>query len=154
MRSRARRVIYPPDTEEAYELWNANCGPCALAAILERTLADTRPLLGNFEQRGYMNITDVNNALKSAGVPYQGRLKSRPTYGLVFIQWGGHENKPAIVQYKFTHWIAVAGDTVFEANAPELISWSEWSLVMPALAQDEGWGNGTFSIRSAIELIT
>jgi hypothetical protein len=143
---------YPIDIEVAVQEWNANCGPCALAAILDRSLAETRPLLNEFDKRGYMNITQVTDALKSAEVPFKSRLKNRPTYGLAFIQWGGHGAKPAIVQYKFTHWIACAGETVFEVNAPHLVSWQEWQKVMPAFAKSAGWGDGSFFIRSAIEV--
>lgn len=142
---------YPNDIETAE--W-ANCGPAALAAILDRSLAETKPLLDGFETRQYMNITHVTNALKVAGVPFKSRLKSRPTYGLAFIQWGGHEHKHHRAQYQFTHWIAVAGETVFDINAPELVSWNEWQKVMSVVSKDEGWGNGTFFIRSAIEVLS
>lgn len=141
---------YPTDIEEAK--W-ANCGPAALAAILDLSLAETRPLLDGFNQRGYMNITHVKNALDAAGVAFKGRLKTRPAYGLMFIQWGGHEKKPAIAQYRFTHWIAVAGDMVFDVNAPELVSWDEWQSVISVISKDEKWGDGTFIIRSAIEIL-
>jgi len=145
-------MIYPPDIKPAADEWNANCGPAAIAAILDRTLAETRPLLDGFEQRGYMNITHVLKALTAGNVLFQARLKKRPAYGLVFVQWGGHEKKHAFVQYKFTHWIAVAGDVVFEINAPYLVSWDEWQAQMPGLIQEAGWGDGTFFIRSAIEI--
>lgn len=141
---------YPDDIEAAE--W-ANCGPASLAAILDRSLAETKPLLDGFETRGYMNITHVTNALKAAGVAFKSRLKTRPTYGLAFIQWGGHEKKPAFAQYRFTHWIAVAGEMVFDINAPELVSWEEWTSVISVISKDEKWGNGTFFIRSAIEIL-
>lgn len=143
---------YPEDIETAADQWNANCGPCSVAAILDRPVSDTRQLLNGFDKRGYMNITHVQEALKAANIVFKGRLKTRPTYGLVFVQWGGHENKPAFAQYRFTHWIAVAGDIIFEVNAPHLVSWNEWVAVMPKIAQEEGLGDGTFFIRSAIEI--
>lgn len=144
---------YPTDIDEAADEWNANCGPAALAAILDRSLAQVRPLLNEFDKKPWMNVTQIQGALKAAGVEFKGRLKTRPAYGLVFIQWGGHEKKPVFVQYKFTHWIAVAGDTVFEINAPHLVSWQEWQRQMPDIIKEAGWGDGTFSIRSAIEVL-
>lgn len=141
---------YPTDIEQAADEWNANCGPAALAAILDRSLAETRPLLNGFEKRGYMNITHVTDALKVADVPFRSGLKTRPAYGLMFVQWGGHEKKHVLAQYKFTHWIAVAGEVVFEINAPYLVSWDEWAKQMPQIMKDEGHGDGTFLIRSAI----
>lgn len=143
---------YPKDIEAAEEQWGANCGPASIAAILDRSLSETRPLLNGFDVRPYMNITHVKNALTAAGVKFQARLKTRPIYGLVFIQWGGHEKKRVFAQYKFTHWIAVAGDVVFEVNAPHLVSWQEWTEQMPDMIKEAGWGDGTFFIRSAIEI--
>lgn len=144
---------YPLDIDKAAGEWNASCGPASLAAILDLSLAETRPLLNGFEKRGYMNITHVQNALKAANVAFRPRLKTRPSYGLVFIQWGGHEKKPAFVQYQFTHWIAVAGETVFEVNAPYLVAWDEWKEQMPEIMKEAGAGDGTFFIRSAIEVL-
>lgn len=146
-------MIYPPDIEVAADEWNANCGPCSLAAILNLTLTETRPLLNGFDKRGYMNITHVTDALKAASRSFRARLKTRPQYGLAFIQWGGHEKKPAFVQYRFTHWIAFDGDTVFEVNAPELVPWGLWQTVMPEIMREEGHGDGSFFIRSAIEVV-
>lgn len=146
---------YPTDIEQAAESWNANCGPCSLAAILDRSLAETRLLLDGFEQRGYMNVTHVLKALEAAGVKFWCRSRpneDRPACGLVFIQWGGHEKKPVRAQYKFTHWIAVDGDVVFEVNAPQLVSWDEWIAVMSKVSREEGFGDGTFSIRTSIQV--
>lgn len=147
-------MFYPPDIEAASDSWGANCGPSAIAAILNRSLAETRPLLNDFEQRGYMNITHVQNALRTAAVPFRSRLKVRPVCGLVFIQWGGHEKKPAYAQYRFTHWIAVLRDQVFDVNLPTVAHWNYWQKTLPSLMKDEGQGDGTFFIRSAIEILS
>lgn len=100
-----------------------------------------------------MNITHVQTALKAAGVGFQGRLKTRPTYGLAFIQWGGHGHRHHRAQYQFTHWIAIAGESVFDVNLPTLVHWNFWSKTLPAIMKDEGDGDGTFFIRSAIEVL-
>lgn len=144
---------YPKDIDRAIEEWNANCGPTALAAILDRTLADTRPLVNGFDQRGYMNIGHVLAALTNAKVSFKARLKRRPGYGLIFVQWGGHEDKPIRAQYRFTHWIAVDGNRVFDVNLPTLVHWNYWERALPAMMKEEGDGDGSYFIRSAIEVI-
>lgn len=146
-------MIYPTDIEEANELWNANCGPCSVAAILNLPVNDVRELFEGFESRGYANITHIKDALNRAGVKYYNAGATLPKHGLAFVQWGGHEAKPARVQYRFTHWIAVDGDAIFEVNAPHLTTLESWKEIMPEAVKDEGHGNGTFTVRAGIEVI-
>lgn len=150
---------FPTDIDEAYEQWGANCGPCSIAAILERSVNDIRPFLGDFESRRYMNITHLKNALDSAGVKYRSIGPNLPNYGLVFVQWGGHEAKPIRVQYRFTHTIGYkktdfGSGVVFEVNADEIVTWELWQRVMPQLVQEEKKGDGSFIIRGALEVFT
>ncbi len=46
------QLYHPPDVEAAHAVYGANCGPCALAAVLQRPVMAMRPLLDGFEQRG------------------------------------------------------------------------------------------------------
>lgn len=145
-------MIYPSDIEEANELWGANCGPCSLAAILNLPVNKVRKLLDGFEARHYANPTHLKAALDRAGVKYKAIGPSLPRYGLAFIQWGGHQAKPVKVQYRFTHWIAISGDIVFEANAPHLTTFESWKEIMPEAIKEEGHGDGTFTVRAGIEI--
>ncbi len=145
-------MIYPSDIEEAHELWGANCGPCSLAAVLDLSVNDVRGLLDGFELRRYTNPTQLKAALDRAGVKYRPIGPNLPHYGLVFVQWGGHESKPINVQYRFTHWIGIAGDVVFEVNAPHLTTFESWKDIMPRAIKEEGHGNGTFTVRAGIEI--
>jgi hypothetical protein len=146
-------MVYPADIEQAYNLWGANCGPCSLAAILNLPVNDVRKLMDGFERRGYSNITHIKNALDRAGVKYRSIGPRMPTHGLVFIQWGGHESKPAHVQYHHTHWIAYSRGTVFEVNAPYLTTFASWEEIMPEAVKEEGHGNGAYTIRAGIEIL-
>lgn len=146
-------MIHPPDIEEANQLWHANCGPCSVAAILNLPVNGVRELFDGFEHRGYANITHIKDALDRAGVNYYNAGAGLPKHGLAFIQWGGHEGKPQKVQYRYTHWIAIKGDIVFDVNAPHLTTLESWKDVMPQAIQEEGFGNGTFSVRAGIEII-
>lgn len=147
-------MIYPADIEEANEIWKANCGPASVAAILNRPVNDVRELFNGFEKRGYTNVTHIKQALDRAGVKHRSIGPKLPGHGLAFIQWGGHEKKPVIVQYRFTHWIAVDGLAVFEVNAPHLTTFESWEEIMPEAIKEEGHGNGTFTVRAGIEVIT
>lgn len=146
-------MIYPADIEEAHELWGANCGPCSVAAILNLPVNDVRELFEGFEGRRYANITHIKQALERAGVSRFFSVGAQlPKHGLAFIQWGGHEDKPAKVQYRFTHWIAVDGEAVFEVNAPHLTTFESWRENMPEAVKEEGHGNGSFTVRCGIEV--
>jgi hypothetical protein len=144
---------YPPDIDEAWDQWRANCGPCALAAILGQTVMSVRPLFQDFARRPYVNVTHMKGALGMAGVRYRSLGAQRPPQGLCFIQWGGYEHRPIAEQYRHTHWIAVQGPSVFEVNAPELVSWETWIRVMPRLICEEKRGNGTFTIRTGLSVL-
>jgi hypothetical protein len=37
-------VHYPPDIDEAYEAFGANCGPCSLAALLHMPVMEVGPI--------------------------------------------------------------------------------------------------------------
>lgn len=146
-------MIYPSDCEQAYDVFGANCGPASIAAILNRNVMDIRSYLDGFEQRKYMNPTHVKATLDKMRIGYKVLGTQMPINGLVFIQWGGHENKPITAQYRFTHWIAIEYGTVFEVNAPQIVTWQQWQKVMPGIIKEEGHGNGSFFIRSALEIV-
>ena len=145
-------LSYPPDIDEAYDQWRASCGPCALAALLGMKVQEVRRYLPGVEQRVYCNVTQLKAALDAAGVHYRSIGPRLPKRGLVFVQWSGHDDKPIKVQYRFTHWVAIEAETVFEVNAPELVSWAAWQRVMPKLMQEEGQGDGSYRIRAGLEV--
>jgi hypothetical protein len=147
-------MTYPPDIQQSYEVWGANCGPCSLAAVLNLSVNDVRGLFDGFESRGYTNPTHLKAALDRARVKYRAVGPNLPRYGLAFIQWGGHETKPIKAQYRFTHWIGIAGEVVFEVNAPHLTTFQSWRKIMPAAIKEEGQGNGAYSIRAGIEVLS
>jgi hypothetical protein len=146
-------LYYPQDIDEAWEAYGASCGPCSLAAIASYRVMEVQPYLADYAARGYMNPTHMQDALSALpGIHRWWNVKGLPAYGLAFIQWGGHEQRPVKVQYRYTHWIACHGDMIFEVNAPSLVTWTEWQRIMPRLIQQEGKGNGTFSIRRGFEV--
>lgn len=97
------------DAERAHEEWGCNCGPSALAAIVGLTLDEVRPLMGDFESKGYTNPTLMFQSLDRARVQWSKRpVKQWPNYGLARIQWTGQWTKPgapARAAYRHTHWV-------------------------------------------------
>jgi len=43
---------------------------------------------------------------------------------------------------------------VFEVNAPHLTTFQSWREIIPAAIKEEGQGNGAYSIRAGIEVLS
>lgn len=156
------------DADAAHEEWGCNCGPGALAAILDITLAEVRPLMGDFERRGYTNPTLMFDALNKSGRRWKrlgsGSAFNWPGYGLARIQWHGPWTEPGVparVAYRNTHWVgAQAGRNsmgVFDINAVNSGGWvdvNDWAgiLVPWILKNCVPKANGRWTITHAIEV--
>lgn len=157
------------DAEAASDEWNFNCGPAALCAVLNRTPAELRPHLLDFEQKGYTNPSLMFSILKKLGVQhrqtYRGdNLTPDPMphveYGLVRVQWGGPWTRlgvPMAARYRQTHWIAMAGAEVFDVNAMCVGGWlpyAEWAdqLVPWLIRECVPKGDGTWWQTHVIEV--
>lgn len=135
----------PPDVDQAYSAWGANCGPAALAALLGCEVAKVRPLLGD-DWPGYTNPTHLRKALAAAGWQVSKRtfadhreVIETGSAGLAHVQFSGPwEAGGARAAYRHTHWISyrVTGDglMVFDINAVELPG-NGW---LPVAEWDEG----------------
>jgi|HubBroStandDraft_1064217.scaffolds.fasta_scaffold96467_3 hypothetical protein len=71
----------PTDIAKAYCDWGANCGPFALAAILEKNLTDIRASLGLFEQQRFMPPTDMQACLERLAITKEYGLDGWPGAG-------------------------------------------------------------------------
>lgn len=142
--------------------WCFNCGPGALAAILNLTPAELRPLMGDFERKGYANPTLMWDILNRSGAIWRKVYRSdepgKPlpplTHGLIRIQWSGPWTRPGVptaARYRQTHWIAARArsEEIFDVNATCSGGWiarHEWeSALVPWLLRaccpkaDGGW---------------
>lgn len=97
----------PPDLEEAAEQWGANCGPGAIAALVERPLAIVLSAMPDFIDRGYTNPTHATRALDALGWNHARRDRFEG-HGLAFVQWCGPWDIGANARwaYRHTHWLA------------------------------------------------
>ena len=148
--------------------WGFNCGPGALCAVLDRTPAEIRPHLGDFERKRYTNPSLMAAILQGLRVPFCRtfeqlgrchrdalRTPIYPKRGLVRIQWDGpwcNPGRPAVARYRHTHWIAVRNmdrpeREAFDVNAIAhggWVPWEEWTscLVPWLLKRVKPKGNG------------
>jgi len=114
--------------ERAFEEWGCNCGPGAIAAALDLTLEEVRPMMCDFEHKHYTNPTLMWDILNEAGVTWS-LVKppaAWPQYGLARIQWEGPWTAPGVpprVAYRQTHWVAAQWSeerktfAIFDINA-------------------------------------
>jgi len=147
----------PPDLDSAFDEWGCNCGPAALAAILERPAAEVRAFFPGFEKRRYANPSQMLAACKAAGV--LASIRTSYPWGswpikLVKIQWGGSWLKPGVhpgAAYARTHWIAVRGRATFDVNVGYWVDADEWGKeVAPYIMEHVKGCDGTWHPVTAI----
>lgn len=150
--------------------WNFNCGPGALCAVLNLTPAGIRPLMGDFDSKGYTNPKLMLDVLGRAGAQYHQVYRSdSPTgrvgkvrHGLMRIQWGGpwtSPTAPKLARCRHTHWVAMRNNSeeVFDVNALCVGGWlgmAEWEnkLVPWIIKECVPGGDGTWWPTHVIEV--
>jgi hypothetical protein len=143
----APSLLYRPlrftaeEADRAVKEWGFNCGPGALCAVLGLTPEELRPLMGDFESKGYTNPTLMKEVLRRAGAAqFMVYRADKPgvdlplmSHGVVRVQWNGPWTRPGVpmsARYRQTHWIAVrankTGKQVFDINALGDGRWRGW----------------------------
>lgn len=159
------------DMELANEIWGANCGPGAIAAMCHMTLEEVRPFMGDFEQKHYTNPTLMWDVLHRLGVGFTRRVGNLgqdnfPSYGLARIQWTGPWTRPGVparAAYRHTHWVGamidpVQGVGIFDvnmiANGTGWASLANWQniLVPWLLSECERHADGGWFITHCVEI--
>lgn len=155
------------DVQRAADEWGVNCGPGAIAAVLDLTLEQVRPHLQDFERKGYSNPSLVFAALRSLGANWQRVKTVWPSYGLVRVQWEGPWTAPGVpmrARYRHTHWIGARriGENIwnmeiFDINCICAGGWVpliEWNTqVVPWLLKEtEPKANGGWHETHVIEI--
>lgn len=133
--------------------WGANCGPGALAAVLDLKLGDVRLHLNGFDGKRYTNPLMMFGALRSLGISWRRMTSGWPIRGLMRIQWEGPWMDPGVsprARYRHTHWIASrrfgGRQMIYDINCSS-VGWVpivEWrDKVAPWLIREcEPQGNG------------
>ena len=164
-----RPVRFNYDDAVKAESWRFNCGPGALCAVLDKTPDELRPLMGDFESKGYTNPTLMLDVLNRAGAKYRqvyrsdvpGRIPMMQL-GLIRVQWGGPWTKPGVpmrVRYRQTHWAAIRNNNseVFDINAICVGGWMkttewEWQLIPWLIKECVPKADGSWWITHALEV--
>lgn len=157
------------EAQAAWEAWGLNCGPGALAAVLDIPLGTAREALVGFDQKRYTNPTMMRAALVTLGVKFDWQVRKHaylpPIYGLARVQWEGPwtaAGVPPRVAYRHTHWIGGrvhAGEQqVFDINcmsAGGWVSFGTWQrAVVPwLLKQCEPKATGDWWITHLVEIV-
>jgi len=147
-------------SNEAWEAWRFNCGPSALCAVTSTKPEDALRVLPQFRERGYTNPTMMRAGLKALGATWKelrsesgavnlahGVISPLPAFGLVRVQWGGRWTNPGVpirARYRYSHWIAIAGDQIFDINAMCVGGWlpfQEWAGQLVPWLLREVYGN-------------
>ena len=107
--------------QRAADEWGANCGPGAIAAVLDMTLDEVRPHIQDFERKHYSNPKLVYATLRSLGVKWRHAEAVWPELGLVRVQWEGPWTMPGVprrARYRHTHWIGArrVGENVWNTE--------------------------------------
>lgn len=144
---------------EANEAWGCNCGPSALAAIVQCTLEEAREAITGFDARHYTNPTMMKDALWSLGVGFKDIRPVWPDFGLVRIQWEGPWTRPGVpmaARYRFTHWVGTAlgadgSRGIFDCNAMAngtgWCSFQDWqAVIVPHILADVARSYGTWHV--------
>ena len=112
----------PADLEHAADLWGANCGPSALAAVLAVDCRNVRLAFNaGGKWPGYTNPTKMQAAARALGLNLRDRGEVVPGTGrgLLFVQFTGPWERYPREAYRHTHWIAFAWDRIVGENGPE-----------------------------------
>lgn len=163
------------DCIKAADEWGFNCGPAAIAAVCGLTLSQLRPLLGDFETKGYTNPTLMWQILRNLEAqftvdfaPFKRDRVAWPKYGLARVQWEGPWTQPGVpvrARYRHTHWVGamlVEGDVehmIFDVNCMAAVGgWvgeSEWvsSVVPHIIKYCVPRANGTWHLTHTVEII-
>lgn len=158
-----RAVPKPPsDVGEQHDLWGANCGPTALAAILGISVAEVRPLIEQAQNgtfKGYMHAGHLLNTLKLAGKSVRRidcsyrKICWPEDQGVCLLQFDGPwclPNANPRARFRYTHSVAAAanGALVYDGNARVWLRREDWEgKVLQSLIDDvkrcTGWYTST-----------
>jgi hypothetical protein len=126
----------PTDVRLANDLFGSNCGPAALAAALSIQICDVMVIFEQFPERPYTTLSKMREALSNIGLHFEDSSRM-PCFGLALIQIDGPwSDLPGSGRWsaRYTHWVAVSGDQIYDINANAWTGRSDWeSATLPLL---------------------
>lgn len=138
------QLYAPSDVEQAFILFGATCGPCAFAALLRREVLEIRSFFPSFPERRFTNLPMMTRAIVSAGFACE-RVEDWPDQGLALIC--GPE------KYHSRHWIAVAGEFIYEVSLDTWLPRFVWERdFLPELARHHNSYPHEWSLEAGLEV--
>ncbi len=144
----------PTDIHLAHRIFSANCGPAALAAVLSVQVCDVIALFDQFPDRPYTSRRKMEEILRACSLAFSVR-DDFPTFGLALVQLNGPwTGVPGAERWagRYTHWIGVGGDAIYDINCDEWISRWKWETetvlqLITGYRRATGW-----SVRKGLEI--
>ena len=134
------------DQQRSFNLFGANCGPGAIAAICDLTPFEVLSHMLDFDRLRATTEIMLQDALTSIGVEWRRCAPPNLTYGILRVQWNGPWmfSPDPYEKMRHSHWIGWASDKetnyVFDINAIGAGGWIpyvEWSdTLVPLLVQN------------------
>jgi hypothetical protein len=115
-------LVAPSDINLSFQLFNINCGPASLAALVGCNVLDIISLFPQYPEKPWTNRTQMKFAFEKARLTWQSIPGVFPDVGICLIQFNGPWSKSTyrLAQLRHTHWIAVRNGFVFDIN------WEGW----------------------------
>jgi hypothetical protein len=141
----APRTDCPEDMDAAHEVLGAACGHGAFAAALRTSVAVATFYFDRLKEgRSWVNMGDMEAALRKADVVFEVVGREWPFTGLALLQWTGPWTRPGVparVACMHRHWVALRDRKIWDANIQEWLTHEDWNdfarELMPPKA--DGW---------------
>ena len=135
MNTSARTLDYPfteAQMDAAAKEWGCNCGPSALAFALQISLDQVRPLIPDFEKKGYTSPTMMKAALSAA---------RREWHAAKALEFAMFASAPALVRIQFTGpWTETGANPRWAYHRTHWITcWSLLRVLAGSTRMSESW---------------
>lgn len=124
---------------------DVGCGPTAFSALFGVRSDQLHEYFPEIRERPWINRRDMEYALRERGCTFAKLDAGWPTIGFCLIHWHGPWTTRGYAHaiLKRSHWVAVAGDYVFDVNWHGWLPKENWEdVVIPELlanCEANGW---------------
>lgn len=129
-------VSYLQTMYDEPQLVDVGCGPTAFSALFGVQGDQLHGYFPEMRERPWVNRRDMEYALRERGCKYAKLDAGWPTIGFCLIHWRGPWTTRGYAHsiLKRSHWVAVAGDYVFDINWRGWLPKENWEdVVIPEL---------------------
>jgi hypothetical protein len=114
--------------------------------MISLQVCDVMQFFAHFETRRFTTVRDMSHALQACGIAFT-LGPDIPDFGLVLIQIDGpwsHLPHARRWSDKYTHWVAVRDEEIYDVNGNECMPVSRWKesvlpLLIGATPRATGW---------------